>query len=146
MYSFVKKKAKEKKEKKWTMLKKVKIRGQDLWLDRGIKHVSWYTNSATLKSKMSSNGFLWKVVQKRTVPENYQVIAIEWLNSYCFLNDSIILEEVEKNFWNVWKCLHKPLTSVWENVLILPSCLHILVINFLELFKNQFRTSCLFVS
>ena len=46
------------------------------------------------------------------------------------------MEEVGKSLWNVWKCLPKALASVWENVLILPPCLHILVINFLELLKE----------
>ena len=39
-----------------------------------------------------------KVAQKRFIPKNYQVIAIVWFRSDCFLNDSITLEEIGKNF------------------------------------------------
>ena len=56
-----------------------------------------------------------KVTQKRSIPENYQVTAIEWWTCYHFVNDCIKLKEVGKNFSDVWKCLPKTLTSAWDH-------------------------------
>ena len=53
------------------------------------------------------NNYYEKVVQKQCIPENYQVLVKEWFTCYCFVNGSIKLEKVTKNFWNDLECLRK---------------------------------------
>ena len=69
---------------------------------------------------------------KIPISEKYQVIAIEWSNYYCLVNEVIKVDKVEKIVWNVRKYFPIILASVWKNIIILWTCLYILVMNLLS--------------
>ena len=65
-----------------TVLKNVKIKGQDLRPDCAIKHVLWNQHPDSLTSTLSSKEVIQKRCPKEPSPPEYEVVAIEYFISH----------------------------------------------------------------